>query len=189
MAKKSEPEITRSSLGANSTRITFKPDLAKFHMTHLDDDVVALMKKRVVDMIGFLGMTVHVMINGQRFYPLECFSDSVYPYISTAFEGREVPSRFGDNFSNKHHFECCYVCKSKLTQIVFLIISVFLSFRACERIKDQFEVCVTQSEGTFQQVNVGCWAYEQVAYYDVFTISTSTIFCVPDQLCKQICNY
>jgi DNA topoisomerase-2 len=104
MAKKSEPEITRSSLGVNWTRITFKPDLAKFHMTHLDDDVVALMKKRVVDMIGFLGMTVHVMINGQRFYPLECFSDSVYPYIGTAFEGREVPSRFGDNFSNKHHF-------------------------------------------------------------------------------------
>jgi len=172
MGKKSEPEIT-SSLGViNWTRITFKPDLAKFHMTHLDDDVVALMRKRVVDMVGFLGITVQVMFNDLMFQRLKSFSDSVYPYIRTASEGREVLPRFDDSFSNKHHFECCYVCKSKPIQTVFLIISAFLSFRVCQRINDQLEVCVTQSEGTFQQVNVGCWAYEQVAYHDVFTIST-----------------
>jgi len=43
MGKKSEPEITTSLLGANWTMITFRPDLTKFHMTHLDDDVMALM--------------------------------------------------------------------------------------------------------------------------------------------------
>ena len=64
MGKKSEPEITTSLLGANWTMITFRPDLTKFHMTHLDDDVMALMRKRVVDMVGFLGMTVRVMFNG-----------------------------------------------------------------------------------------------------------------------------
>ena len=41
MGKKSEPEITTSLLGANWTMITFRPDLTKFHMTHLDDDVMA----------------------------------------------------------------------------------------------------------------------------------------------------
>jgi len=64
MGKKSEPEITTSLLGANWTMITFRPDLTKFHMTHLDDDIMALMRKRVVDMVGFLGMTVRVMFNG-----------------------------------------------------------------------------------------------------------------------------
>ena len=29
---------------------------------------------------------------------------------------------------------------------------------------------MTRSEGTFQQVNVGWWVYEQVAYHDVFTV-------------------
>ena len=43
MGKKSEPEITTSLLGANWTMITFRPDLTKFHKTHLDDDVMALM--------------------------------------------------------------------------------------------------------------------------------------------------
>jgi len=64
MGKKSEPEITTNLLGANWTMITFRPDLTKFHMTHLDDDIMALMRKRVVDMVGFLGMTVRVMFNG-----------------------------------------------------------------------------------------------------------------------------
>jgi DNA topoisomerase-2 len=93
-----------------------EPDLAKFHMTHLDDDIVALMKKRVVDMVGFLGITVQVMFNGQMFQRLNCFPNSVYPYIRTASKGREVLPRFGDSFSNKHQFECCCVCKSKLIQ-------------------------------------------------------------------------
>ena len=170
MGKKSEPEITTSLLGANWTMITFRPDLTKFHMTHLDDDIMALMRKRVVDMVGFLGMTVRVMFNGQRIW-CERFPNSVYPYLCTGSTVRYGRPRFGDNFSNKLQFECCYVCKLKLIQIC-LIIWAFLSFSVHQRFNDQLEVCVARSEGTFQQVNVGCWAYEKVAYHDVFTIST-----------------
>lgn len=36
------------------TCITFKPDLALFKLTMLDDDMVELMAKRVMDMVGFL---------------------------------------------------------------------------------------------------------------------------------------
>jgi hypothetical protein len=40
------------------TRITFKPDLSKFNMTRLDDDFIALTrKKRVLDVAAKLGMT------------------------------------------------------------------------------------------------------------------------------------
>ncbi|GMP58361.1 hypothetical protein CsSME_00022055 [Camellia sinensis var. sinensis] len=52
MGKKSEPVITKCKESENWTKVTFKPDLAKFNMTHLEDDVVALMKKRVIDLAG-----------------------------------------------------------------------------------------------------------------------------------------
>ena len=43
-------------LGGNAkqdfTRITFAPDFAKFSMTHLEADTVALMTKRVYDLAG-----------------------------------------------------------------------------------------------------------------------------------------
>jgi len=34
------------------TKVTFKPDLAKFKMTHLDQDTVALMTQRAYDIAG-----------------------------------------------------------------------------------------------------------------------------------------
>lgn len=44
----------------NWTRVTFKPDLAKFGMSELEADTVALMRKRVYDMAGILGKGVKV---------------------------------------------------------------------------------------------------------------------------------
>ncbi|CAN6287330.1 unnamed protein product [Urochloa humidicola] len=94
MGKKTEPQVTVCLQGVNWTRITFKPDLAKFHMTHIDDDAIALMRKRVVDMVAFLGMTVQVVFNGQRIQRLESFSDYVFAYIKAALKEREeVPPR------------------------------------------------------------------------------------------------
>ncbi|CAL5391150.1 unnamed protein product [Camellia sinensis] len=60
MGKKSEPVITKCKESENWTKVIFKPDLAKFNMTRLEDDVVALMKKRVIDLAGCLGKTVKV---------------------------------------------------------------------------------------------------------------------------------
>jgi DNA topoisomerase-2 len=83
MGKKSEPQITKCKQGENWTRVTFKPDLAKFNMTHLEDDVVALMRKRVVDMAGTLGKTVKVELDGQR-VPIKSFCDYVDLYMKSA---------------------------------------------------------------------------------------------------------
>ena len=44
----------------NWTSITFRPDLAKFGMTHLEAQTVALMRKRTYDLAGVLGKTVKV---------------------------------------------------------------------------------------------------------------------------------
>lgn len=34
------------------TKVTFKPDLSKFNMTHLDKDIVSLMTRRAYDIAG-----------------------------------------------------------------------------------------------------------------------------------------
>ncbi|GJN21945.1 hypothetical protein PR202_gb09469 [Eleusine coracana subsp. coracana] len=113
MGKKSEPQITKCKQGENWTRVTFKPDLSKFNMTHLEDDVVALMRKRVVDMAGTLGKTVKVELDGQRL-PIKSFLEYVMLYL------RDKPEGFP---------------------------------RIYEKINDRWEVCVSVSEGQFQQVS------------------------------------
>ena len=60
MTKKGEPKITDCKATDNWTCITFKPDLAKFGMESLDDDIVALMRRRVYDMAGILGKGMKV---------------------------------------------------------------------------------------------------------------------------------
>ncbi|KAL9420945.1 hypothetical protein AB3S75_038503 [Citrus x aurantiifolia] len=109
MGKKSEPNISKCKVGENWTKVSFKPDLAKFNMTHLEDDVVALMKKRVVDLAGCLGKSVKVDLNGHR-VPVKSFAEYVdmYPKSVTRFH---------------------------------------------ERVNERWEICVTQSEGQFQQVS------------------------------------
>jgi DNA topoisomerase-2 len=120
MGKKSEPEITVSLLQPNSTRIILKPDLAKFHMTQLDDDVIALMTKRVFDMVSFLGMTIQVQFNGEMIIePVESFSDHVFAYQKA---GKKSSNFKFVQISNKHLFEICYGCKCNLVLIVLLII-------------------------------------------------------------------
>ncbi|CAD6242848.1 unnamed protein product [Miscanthus lutarioriparius] len=114
MGKKSEPQITKCKQGENWTRVTFKPDLAKFNMTHLEDDVVALMRKRVVDMAGTLGKTVKVELDGQR-VPIKSFCDYVDLYMKSANCDRPDKMIYEKN--------------------------------------DRWEVCVSQSEGQFQQVS------------------------------------
>ena len=46
-------------------QVSFKPDLAKFKMTHLDADIVGLMTRRAYDMAGCTkGVTVY--LNGTK---------------------------------------------------------------------------------------------------------------------------
>ncbi|GBG92399.1 hypothetical protein CBR_g55332 [Chara braunii] len=119
MGKKSDPKITTCKASENWTRVTFKPDLAKFGMDTLEHDVVALMSKRVLDVAGVLGKSVKVELNGTRL-PIKSFSDYVGMYLDASEKnsGTEV----------------------KLPRIY-------------EKVNDRWEVCVSLSEGQFQQVS------------------------------------
>ncbi|CAI7859235.1 unnamed protein product [Closterium sp. NIES-53] len=119
MSKKSEPEITKTRSGESWTCVTFHPDLAKFKLTHLDADHVALMSKRVVDMAGVLGKTVKVELNGSKI-PMKNFQDYVGLYLDSSKSSGEVPG--------------------PLPKIY-------------EKVNDNWEVCVSLSDGQFQQVS------------------------------------
>lgn len=67
--------------GEEFTKITFKPDLKRFNMTELDDDIISLLKKRVYDMAGTL-KNVKVYLN-EELLPINNFSDYVKLYINT----------------------------------------------------------------------------------------------------------
>lgn len=58
------------------TRITFKPDLAKFGMIALDQDILSLFKKRVYDIAGTSSKDMKVFLNGER-VKINSFKDYV----------------------------------------------------------------------------------------------------------------
>ncbi|KAK7826200.1 dna topoisomerase 2 [Quercus suber] len=88
-----EPVISKCKESENWTKVSFKPDLAKFNMTHLEDDVAALMKKRVFDLAGCLGKSVKVELNGTR-VPVKSFTDYVNLYLDSAAKSKpeKLPS-------------------------------------------------------------------------------------------------
>ncbi|KAH9611986.1 hypothetical protein KSS87_007148 [Heliosperma pusillum] len=125
MSNKGNPVTTKCKASDNWTKVSFKPDLAKFNMTHLEDDVVALMKKRVVDLAGCLsacpGKKVKVILNDKEI-EVKSFHDYAQFYLNSANENREVPLPRIDNNSK-------------------------------EDINPRWQISVSRSEGQFQQVS------------------------------------
>lgn len=89
MRSKSDLEKTICEDSEKWTKVTFKPDLKMFNMKRFKDDIVALMKKRVVDMAGFLGKTTKVELNGTTI-PITSFKD----YADLFLESVQKQSRF-----------------------------------------------------------------------------------------------
>lgn len=78
MGKASEPRI-KDFHGEDFTKVTFSPDLAKFKMDSLDDDIVSLMSRRAYD-VAASTRGVKVYLNGVR-VPVKNFKDYVDCYI------------------------------------------------------------------------------------------------------------
>ena len=65
MSEKEEPVITNSA-SESYTCVTFFPDLRKFKMESMEDDMVSLLTKRAYDLAGVSDSRVKVLLNGQR---------------------------------------------------------------------------------------------------------------------------
>ena len=75
------PKITSNSKKEEYTLVSFKPDFQKFNMSNeLDDDIIALLKKRVYDLAGCL-KNVKVFLNGER-VKIKDFKEYALMYLS-----------------------------------------------------------------------------------------------------------
>ena len=98
MTKKGEPRITACKESDNWTCVEFKPDFGKFSMDGLDEDTVALMRKRTYDLSGVLGTSVKVFYNGERL-KVKNFQDYVNLYLGPKDTGApRVYEKVGDRW-------------------------------------------------------------------------------------------
>jgi DNA topoisomerase-2 len=90
MAEAGEP-IVSSAKDDDFTCVTFQPDLAKFKMDRLDDDIVCLMARRAYDIAATSGTGVKVYLNDKRL-PINKFEDYCKLYLSDQVDdcGNEV---------------------------------------------------------------------------------------------------
>ena len=65
MGERDPPEI-KDGASIDYTCVTFYPDLKKFRMNRMDEDVVSLLTKRAYDMAGVSDSRVKVFLNGER---------------------------------------------------------------------------------------------------------------------------
>uniref|UniRef100_F1KQW9 DNA topoisomerase 2 n=1 Tax=Ascaris suum TaxID=6253 RepID=F1KQW9_ASCSU len=91
MTKEREPEIGKSK-GEDFTKVTFRPDLAKFRMTELDDDIVALMSRRAFDIAGST-RGVKVFLNHKQL-PVQGFKQYVEQYVKYNVNAQGEPYGF-----------------------------------------------------------------------------------------------
>jgi DNA topoisomerase-2 len=159
--------------------VTFKPDLEKFKMTYLEEDVVALMKKRVVDMAGCLGKAVKVELNG-KLIRMKSFRDYADLYLKSAEKSRPVPL---PRFAPKNivgrvtvfwlfplFYNCC-------TNLIFVIIRIHA------KVGERWEICVSLSDGQFQQVSrVSFRSILTRIFFNDFVPLILNLF-IPGQLC------
>tara|TARA_B110001454_G_scaffold218559_1_gene246898 strand:+ start:2044 stop:5478 length:3435 start_codon:yes stop_codon:yes gene_type:complete len=79
MGKKSKEKITDSDK-AGYTKIVFKPDLKRFNISELSDDIISLMKKRVYDIAINTSAKVSVSYNGKKI-AIKKFEDYIKLYL------------------------------------------------------------------------------------------------------------
>jgi len=113
MGKKGTPKIVKCK-EKSYTKVTFKPDLAKFGMTALDDDTVSLLTKRVYDIAGSTNEKCTVTLNGEKL-DIRHFRDYTDLYLLTRQGVPHVFERCSDRW------EVCFsLTESGFNQVSFV---------------------------------------------------------------------
>ena len=113
MQSKGKPEIVPSK-EKSFTCITFKPDLAKFGMTKLDDDIVSLLTKRVYDIAGSTLEKCVVHLNGEKL-DIKNFRDYCDLYLLTRQGVPQIYEKCSDRWEI-----CVSLTESGFNQVSFV---------------------------------------------------------------------
>eukprot|EP00889_Picochlorum_renovo_P007738 jgi/Picre1/34768/NNA_002234.t1 len=116
MTVKNPPQIKECKASDNWTCITFRPDLERFGMEELEQDIVSLMRKRVYDMAGILGKGVKVSFNGERL-PVKDFQSYVDMYLGPR-KGEGAVSRVYERFGDRWEV-CIAASDGQFSQVSF----------------------------------------------------------------------
>ncbi|KAF9430265.1 DNA topoisomerase 2 [Podila epigama] len=101
MSVTGKPKITQMKKPDEFTKISFKPDMARFNMQGIDDDLEALLKKRTYDMAGCV-KGVKVYLNGERI-KIKSFKEYIDMYLT---EGDDKPKVIYDSPNDRWEIAC-----------------------------------------------------------------------------------
>jgi len=146
MSKKSVPEITdlKKTTAGDSTKVMFRPDLARFGMQSLDDDIVGLFARRVYDIAGTsCDKKFIVKLNGKR-VPVSTFDR----YMKLYYQPSPPPPPVVDTASAAAATDDV-VEKEGVTPTMIGGAGAFV----CESVNERWQVGVGMSKDGFQQVS------------------------------------
>lgn len=104
MSKASDPKI-REYFNDDYTKITFQPDLTKFKMDRLDEDIVSIFHRRAYDVAAT--SNCKVMLNGKRL-PVKNFKDYVDLYLKDRTDDAGSPIKFQyEKVNDRWEVACC----------------------------------------------------------------------------------
>lgn len=125
MLKVTKPKIVKVKNKREYTKVTFVPDLAKFQMTALDDDILSVLRRRVYDLCGTV-RDCNIYLDNNKL-AVRNFKGYVDMYVKAIIE--RSPTLARDEQSGNY------------TSVVH------------EVINDRWEIAFAVSDGTFNQVS------------------------------------
>uniref|UniRef100_A0A8R1U3B2 DNA topoisomerase 2 n=1 Tax=Onchocerca volvulus TaxID=6282 RepID=A0A8R1U3B2_ONCVO len=117
MTKDKDPFVSKSS-GEDFTRVTFKPDLTKFKMTELDDDIISLISRRAYDVAGST-KGVKVYLNG-KLLPVQGFKQYVDQYAKHNLDSDGEPFKVAYEQVNERWEVALTVSEKGFQQVSFV---------------------------------------------------------------------
>ncbi|XP_013109080.1 DNA topoisomerase 2 [Stomoxys calcitrans] len=104
MTKTTDPKIKDFS-GTDYTKITFSPDLTKFKMDRLDEDIVALMSRRAFD-VAASTKGIAVYLNGKKL-AVKNFKDYIDLYIKSDDDAGQPIKIVYEQCGERWEIACC----------------------------------------------------------------------------------
>jgi DNA topoisomerase-2 len=117
MMTREEPIITENKGMLEYTMITFEPDLHRFSMKDLNEDIVSLMTKRVYDLAGITPANVKVYLNKKQI-DVKNFNSYVDLYLQSE-ENKELP-KIIEKCSSDRWEVICSLSDGQFNQVSFV---------------------------------------------------------------------
>ena len=110
--------VIEAYTGEDFTCITFEPDLKRFGVKKIEDNMVALMQKRVYDLAGVVSSKIKVHLNGKKLdvQGFQTYTDLYFSAENKAEKVCEAPK----NKSNDRWEVVCSISEGQFQQVSFV---------------------------------------------------------------------